>query len=344
MESYTIDQKEEKMKIRTIQILIQICFWLLLGAIILNYQLRLVPFLNAFFYTLYALFVSAIPFYLNYFYISKFIFEKKNYLVFSLLIVLMLFISVIIINFTSYGWLIVDENTYDANIDGLSNVLLIVLFSTAVKGMETWFYNRQREAQVEKEKLKAELNFLKIQINPHFLFNTLNNIYSLAYSGDQKAAGMIATLSKILRYMLYDCKEDKVALLNEIELLENYIELQTLKYENARNIDLYTEGILLDHKIAPLLLITFLENSFKHSDIQSNEKGWIKIHALVENNSLDFTVSNSVSDSPIKKQDSSGLGLMNIREQLQLIYPTNHKLAIEKQSGEFHLKLSVYLD
>ncbi len=332
------------MKTRTIQILLQAGFWLVIGTNYMNYLLRDFALLDALGTTIFAMCIYAVPFYLNYFFISDYLFIKKQYVRFSLLILLVLSIPVLIINFTDYAWLLVDESSYDYNIDGISNFIFFLLISTAIKGMEIWLNNQQREAQREKEKLQAELNFLKLQINPHFLFNTLNNIYSLAYSGNPKSADMIAKLSQILRYMLYDCKEERVALQKEIDLLENYINLQILKFAEERNIDLYTEGINLDHKVAPLLLINFLENSFKHSDISTNEKGWIKIAAIVENDVLEFTLANSLPRQQNAASENSGLGLANIQKQLTLTYPENHQLEIEKNDHEFQVTLKINLN
>lgn len=332
------------MKTRTIQILLQAGFWLVIGTNYMNYLLRDFALLDAFGIAIFAMLIYAVPFYLNYFFISDYLFIKKQYVRFAVLILLALSIPVLIINFTDYAWLLVDESSYDYNIDGISNFIFFLLISTAIKGMEIWMNNQQREAQREKEKLQAELNFLKLQINPHFLFNTLNNIYSLAYSGNPKSADMIAKLSQILRYMLYDCKEERVPLQKEIDLLENYINLQILKFAEERNIDLYTEGINLDHKVAPLLLINFLENSFKHSDISTNEKGWIKIAAIVENDMLEFTIANSLPRQQDAADENSGLGLANIQKQLALTYPESHQLEIEKNDHEFQVTLKINLN
>ncbi|MGH1365987.1 MAG: sensor histidine kinase [Calditrichia bacterium] len=331
------------MKIRTIQALLQATLWLVMAATYMNYLLRDYNLADAFALTLYALIISAIPFYLNYFYVSNFLFLKKQYFRFTMLISLILLVPVVMINFTDYGWLIVDETSYDPNIDGVSNFFFFLLLSTAFKGMETWLYNRQREAQIEKEKLQAELNFLKIQINPHFLFNTLNNIYSLAYNGDKRSAEMIAKLSAILRYMLYDCKESRVPLQKEMELIKNVINLQELKFDSARNIDLYTEGIQIEHRIAPLILVTLLENSFKHSDIDRNARGWIKISCVVERDSFEFMCSNSISNKLAQSDQENGLGLENIRKQLSLIYPGMHYLRLEKNEDNFMIKLTISL-
>lgn len=341
MNAYLSDQKHEIMKLRTFQTLIHISLWFVLSGIYLNYNLRTDEAESAVYYTLYSIFISAIPFYWNYFLISKLLFVHRSYISFSLAILGTLAIPVIIIKFTPWAVWIADTQSYSVLFDGTSNVALFLILSTAVRGMETFLYNRHIEAEREKEKLLAELNFLKIQINPHFLFNTLNNIYSLAYNGDKKAAKMIAKLSHILRYMLYDCKEERVPLQKEYELLENFIGLNSFKYGKELNIDLYVEGMNLNMHIAPLILITFLENSFKHSKIGSVQNGWIKIGLIIEDESLIFTIANSVATDIIDKPSDSGLGLKNIRQQLELIYGKEYSLQLKNRVADYEVTLTI---
>ena len=178
----------------------------------------------------------------------------------------------------------------------------------------------------EADKVKAELALLKNQINPHFLFNTLNNIYGLVHMNDARAPEMIAMLSKILRYLLYDCGEARVSLRKEKELIENYLKLQAMKSKSvADRIDFYSDGIADTHTIAPMLLINFVENCFKHSDIETSEEGWVNISLEVSDNQLHFTTRNTLKLVETKSR-RSGIGLSNTRKMLEGEYEGKHSL------------------
>lgn len=332
------------MKFKTVLLSIHLVLWSVIGLIVMNYSLREVPLIDAIQLTLYTIFLAAIPFYLNYFYISRILFVYKDYWRFAFFILLILSVPIFIVNFTNYGWLVTDETTYNATVDAFTNFFLFLFLSTSLKGMETWFHHWQQETLREKRKLENELKFLKLQINPHFLFNTLNNIYSLAYQGDPNAAKMIARLSQILRYMLYDCSEQKVSLSKEIELLKSYIDLQKLKQGAEQNVDFYIEGITQNQKIAPLLLLTFLENCYKHGEIGRSEKGWIKISAIADDNHFEFMITNNVSSSNLMKTEQKGLGLNNIRKQLELTYPEKYTLDIRQDKEIFEVNLTLELN
>ncbi len=333
-------------------IVFHLTFWSAIIALTLNYVLKELEIIDAIFLSFYTSFLAAVPFYINYFLFSRFLFRKQNFFYYFALIIALILVPLFIINFTEFGYLLIDDATYNQSLDLVINYVFVILVSNLIRGTEVWMYNRQRQQQIEKEKLQAELNFLRIQINPHFLFNTLNNIYSLAYTKDDKAAPMIAKLSQIMRYMLNDCKESRVELKKEIGILKNYIDLQLLKIGQDRNIDLYSEGININHKVAPLIFITLLENCFKHGDIEMNEKGWIKVECIVEDDCLNFNISNSISNNEkasssvasSEEGESSGIGLSNIRKQLELNYPDNFEINIEELESEYNVKLKIKLD
>jgi LytS/YehU family sensor histidine kinase len=184
------------------------------------------------------------------------------------------------------------------------------------------------------------LKFLKAQINPHFLFNTLNNIYSLAYRQDANAAPMIATLSKIMRYHLYEGSWERVSLKKEADMLQDYIALQRIKYGDELRVDFYIEGIGPQHEIAPLLLITFVENSFKHGDAESNKDAWVNVSLSVEDGVLHFSVENSFQKP---KSQAEGLGLKNAARLLDLAYPGRSSLETKSDNGVFSVQLTIEL-
>ncbi len=333
-----------KIKIRRVVFFFHIIFWLVLFSLTFNYTLEEVDIIESVLVSLYTILVSSIPFYLNYFYFSKYLFEKQNFFVYFLQVALVLAVPLAIVNFTEYSEWLIEEGSYSQSLDLILNLTFLIMISNLIKGTEVWLSNRQREAQIEKEKIQVELNFLKAQINPHFLFNSLNNIYSLAYSGNKKAPEMISKLSKILRYMIYDCKENRMPIVKEIEAINNLIDLQLLKIGNDRHIDIYTEGIERGMLISPSLMITLVENSFKHGDLDVNEKGWINISCIVEDKNFLFEVSNSYNQKNDSKDEMQGIGLENVRRQLKINYPDKHEFFVEQNETEFKVVLKIELD
>ena len=175
----------------------------------------------------------------------------------------------------------------------------------------------------------------------HFLFNTLNNIYSLAYRQHPNAAPMIATLSKIMRYHLYDGSRERVSLEKEAEMLQDLIALQRLKHGDSLNVDFYAEGINHQHQIAPLLLINFIENSFKHGDADSNPDAFINVGLTVEDGQLRFSVQNSFKE--IGKLGGEGFGLKNAQRLLDLAYPNRYELAQKAVNSVYSVNLKLLI-
>jgi LytS/YehU family sensor histidine kinase len=227
-------------------------------------------------------------------------------------------------------------------------ILALFILSTMFGGFMQWFRDRERTAFLQKEKLEGELKFLKTQVNPHFLFNTLNNIYSLAYRQHPNTAPMIATLSKIMRYHLYDGSRERVSLMKEAELLQDFVALQRLRHGDALDVDFYLEGIDNQHEIAPLLLINFIENSFKHSDVDANPDAFIRIGLTVEDGHLGFSVENSFAspshgDKSAMTNQGEGVGLKNAHRLLDLAYPNRHQLNTKTENGVHLVQLNIQL-
>ena len=202
--------------------------------------------------------------------------------------------------------------------------------------------NRERERR-EHLLIEAENRFLKSQLNPHFLFNSLNNIYAMAQMKEENTSEAIFQLSEILRYILYDCNKGSVLLEKEIQYLESFIQLSMLKEEVPLNVNCNFENINSKLKIAPLILIPFVENSFKHSNIEDAQNGWIKIEGRTKNNIFYFQIQNSVPKTPQPKDQQGGIGLENIRRRLELIYPENHEFKIQKKEQFFAVQLKIAL-
>ncbi len=223
-------------------------------------------------------------------------------------------------------------------------VLLGIIYMASIRVANVYYLNAVQKIEHKAEKAEAELKLLKSQISPHFLFNTLNNIYGLAYLRDERAAEMISKLSKLLRYLLYDCDRSKVLLIKEKELIEHYLSIQLLKHEDSRNVDFYHAGITDNNKIAPMILINFIENCFKHSDLETNPQGWIKISLEVEKNELSFRTENTFKEETGKiTMHRKGIGLTSSLKLLEANYPGKHEVDISKENQVYQLDLKITL-
>jgi len=199
----------------------------------------------------------------------------------------------------------------------------------------------KESVQLQKEKLEAEMSFLKSQINPHFLFNALNNIYTLTVIQSDAAPDNLLKLSDMLRYMLYECKAEKVPLHKEITYIENFIDLYKLKDSSGLNIEVEIDKHRPDLMIAPLLFVPFIENAFKHSKVEDTNKGWIRIGLKVVDEKIVFEVANSKPAQTFTKDKTGGIGLQNVQRQLELMYPQKHELRIEAEGDEFRVLLEI---
>ena len=206
------------------------------------------------------------------------------------------------------------------------------------------FANRKEKEAIrtQKEKMEAELKFLKSQVNPHFLFNALNNIYSLTLTQAPQAPQSVMQLSEVLRYMVYYANEDKVPLKSEINYIENYINLMLLKDSKGMDVKVDLDRSAPDLMIAPLLFIPFVENAFKHSKTEKSEIGYIRISMKINNNEIIFSVVNNISQNGSTKDKEGGVGLENITKRLELLYPGNrHDLEISTTKDQFAIRLIV---
>lgn len=205
--------------------------------------------------------------------------------------------------------------------------------------------------QLQSENLTLELGFLKAQINPHFLFNILNSLYLRTVDLSGEASDIVLKLSDLMRYSLYSVKEDKVYLQNEISYIQNYLDLENYRRsKELAGISMTVNGNIQNKKIAPLLLISFVENAFKHSLDQSAKESFIKVTAEMEGGTLNFLVENSFDKLRKKQADlptdqiTEGIGLSNTRKRLNLLYPGLHTLTIDKTEHIYKITLNIELD
>jgi two-component system, LytTR family, sensor histidine kinase AlgZ len=226
----------------------------------------------------------------------------------------------------------------------LTSYMLLLVHGTNVailKLFKYWFKKQQEWLQAEKEKVTAELQLLKAQVHPHFLFNTLNNIYSFSLEQSPKTPVLILKLSSLLSYMLYDCKTEEVLLEKEIEIMKNYIDLEKERYGNKIEISWDIEGDVKDKYIAPLLLLPFLENAFKHGTSEQLEKPWLSVDMSVKQDTLKCKIANSKNEFvPVREH---GIGIQNVKKRLSFIYSGKHELKINDEGNFFVVSLWVEL-
>ncbi len=221
--------------------------------------------------------------------------------------------------------------------------LFIVIFVGMLRFAVDWFELEAKRKEVENEKLIAELNFLKAQINPHFLFNTLNNLYYLAYTKSDNTTEVIAKLSQMMRYMIYDSNHPKVLLTKEIEYMQNYISLERLRLNNQIPINFDVKGSAENRWIAPLIFITFLENAFKHGVSNNNPKAWVNVSIELAGNECIYKVENSKPEKT-DVTEKSGIGLQNVKRRLELSYPDQYKLTTEDKKDVYFVQLILTLN
>ncbi|MFD2521675.1 sensor histidine kinase [Emticicia soli] len=224
------------------------------------------------------------------------------------------------------------------------SAIFIAIFVGMLKFLDDWRELEAKKKEVENEKLTAELRFLKAQINPHFLFNTLNNLYSLAFSNSPNTTEVIAKLSKMMRYMLYESNHAKIPLSKEIEYIENYISLEKLRLNHQIPIDFEIKGEINQVMIVPLVLITFLENAFKHGVNGNDPNSWVKVFLQVNGKTCTYMVENSsISKLNNFVGENSGIGLQNLKRRLELSYPGAYKLSVESKDNKYRIQLKIDL-
>ena len=225
--------------------------------------------------------------------------------------------------------------------------VVYIIITLLLKLSKSWFlvsWLQKELLEKEKQKTEVELKALKAQINPHFFFNTLNSIYSMALDKDERLPGTVLQLSDLMRYFLYESKDNFVPLEKELAVADNYIALQKIRSGEQLSIEISKQGEVKGQKIAPLLLITFLENAFKHGAKGSSGNTFIKLDIKVEKNKLNFTVENNKGlIDEVNTGDHNGLGLENVKRQLELLYPGKHLLSIKDQLDRFIVALQLSL-
>ncbi|RMA56259.1 sensor histidine kinase [Ulvibacter antarcticus] len=289
--------------------------------------------------------------YIMFHFLSKYTVERPNRwkLIFSLSAVLILF-SILAQLIIVYLFLptiykdvdIVETLAFQGIINSFMDKVFIACLAIALKQMSNSQRLREREDLLIKEKLKTELNLLKSQINPHFLFNTLNNIYSLARKKSDKTPEVVLKLSKLLRFVMYETKLQYISIEKELDFLKDYIELHKIRYDDRLTIDFKYELDDLNAQIMPHILTPFVENAFKHGASQSTDAILITIELKLFQNQLEYSVENSFEPSTVEYEEN-GIGLKNLHRQLELMYRV-YKLQTNKENHKYIAKLSLDLN
>ncbi|SDH07525.1 GHKL domain-containing protein [Chitinophaga filiformis] len=227
----------------------------------------------------------------------------------------------------------------------LPSTLAAMTLAMSIKLGKNWLQTQRKQQLLEKEKLETELNFLKHQFNPHFLFNTINSIFFLIHKNPDMASASLAKFSELLRYQLYECNDKQILLSREISYMENSIELERLRQNDNVEVTLdIDQENSSQWGIAPFILMTFVENAFKHVSKHADKPNWIRMHLEQEGERLYFTVSNSTSDMASNDiVHYGGIGLKNVQRRLDLIYPGQYSLDIQHHNDRFDVSLQLHL-
>ncbi len=320
----------------------QLVFWLFIYLFVFDYHFLEDNWGDAIKNTFLEVSTYAFIVYANYLLLIPLFLKKRRFILYSLSCIVLALVYIYTLRYSGIEKILYEWNGWRNIFSMLINTILFLLISTLYWYYQQWQLEKEKRLRIRSEKLEAELKFLKTQISPHFIFNTLNNIYSLVVQQHDNAAPMIAKLSTILRYVLYESSENKVLLKKELNALENYIGLHLLRKPKSENIDFYQEGKIADIKIAPLLLINFVENCFKHSDIDKNEGAWIKVSCIIDETHVHFTTENSKDGKDMASKNSEGgIGIDNVKRQLALHYPDRHQIKIQDEQDRHKVDLKI---
>lgn len=282
---------------------------------------------------------APIPVYFHFYILEKF-FKKRKYLIYIFLLVVLIGISSLI--FKSVFRVFFPNPLLQ--ISGFFTTIIYIIVTSALRFLGMNISQQYKIQEVEFKQVKTELNLLKSQINPHFFFNTLNSLYALSLEKSDKLPSTILKLSELMRYALESSKQKEVLLTNEIKFIENYIDLERIRLEENVNINFYINGNVGEKIIAPMLLITFVENAFKHGLSNAVGKGFLNINLKINDNFLKFVVANSREKIEDEfKPKGTKTGLENVRKRLEYIYPRKHKLNISETENEYCVSLIINL-
>lgn len=332
---------------KSVQIMFHLIFWIFTSLlVILGFQLLSLPasvlggrgpdFQEQFLALLFTLPIGAIIFYSSYFSLNYFVKRTIRFvwiaISFAILISILIFI----------------EKHDSGGVDALDILIILFpvlyfnVFGFLFKTFIEWIKDRKIKAELEKDKVTSQLELLKSQINPHFLFNTLNNIDVLILDEPKRASDYLKKLSEILRFMLYETNTERVPLSKEIEYIKKYIELQKIRTLNDKFVELKIVGKMKDSFIAPMIFIHFVENAFKYATNKKIENA-ISIRLDISDNKMSFICKNHINSTDVTTQDNNGLGFNLIKQRLDLIYGMDYILNVNNKDNWYIVNLEIQL-
>ncbi|HNV29233.1 MAG TPA: histidine kinase [Cyclobacteriaceae bacterium] len=281
-------------------------------------------------------------YFLNYYLVPRYLMKERYgffllYFVYTLIGSIFLEMMIAMLTFIVMAEVNIKEMS-PASIDIfflLTSLLMVVFFGVAIKMLLHWRKSKDDYQQLMRDKVETELKFLKVQLNPHFLFNTLNNLYYLTTEKSDKAPQAILQLSEILDYVMHSSRSVFVPLEKELKQVENYIALELLRYEDRVQVTTKFSGDLNKYEIGPMILITLIENAFKHGVMPIAGKAWINLTVAGKENRLVISISNSA----ISAKSGNGIGLENLQSQLGHLYKGEYSMEVVNKVGEFSINL-----
>jgi sensor histidine kinase YesM len=314
-------------------------FWVFISLYVFDYIASFYNFKESILYSSFEVTILCAEFYINLFVLLPFVLNKKGRIAYSAALITLLSLSFSAYYITGLNITLYNDDLLRSIISFLLNHSLYIFISYIVWVFNKYFTEKQLRLQLENEKLQAEMMLLKSQISPHFLFNALNNIYTLTLIKSDNAPKMLATLADILRYFLYEGGRKQTFLTSEIEIINKYLQIQ--KYRQIEGMNNITFNVSDDNsvkQVPPLLFITLVENAFKHGDIIENKNGFVNIDLITSLDKIEFTIANSFQF----KAKNQGIGLNNLESQLKNLFGNNYQLKIEDSNSIYKVSLSFY--
>ena len=308
------------------------------------------PITADYIYTIGFLLVLAIPANINFYgLIPKFL-KKEKYVIYTILLILIsvAFSTILIVCFETVLNYLFSEYFFISYLKSTEVYLIfgiVLIVTTLLKLAEDWFYfnsNENRLLKIENQNIQTQLTTLRGQINPHFLFNSLNVIYAMALEKKEDITSAILELSDVLRYVIYDADTNHVSLKDELKLIENYIAFQKYRGHSKDDIQLKTDIDNYSFQIYPMLLLPLLENAYKYGFVNQKASDYIRVNIKQKDAIFQFNIKNSKSQNAAKTdEDYSGVGLRTLKNNLQLVYPNKHTFHIDETEHYFSVKLTI---
>ena len=291
-----------------------------------------------------------IPVLINFYLLIPYLLKKEKYVMYVITFVLniLVFTQLNIWFFDHFIDFVFPEYyfiSYHSNITLLTIFSVFLIVTTLIKLSIDWFYfnsNENRELKIRNQEIQTQLSTLRSQINPHFLFNSLNVVYALAIENKTQTKDAIVQLSDILRYVIYDSNTERVSLKDEVTLLKNYIEFQQFRHQQTENINFNCSIEDENYSVYPMLLLPLVENSFKYGIKGDIHHTFIHINLTQIGNAFSFEIENNYSESQMETNGHSGVGLENIRKNLAIVYPKNHEFKVDKTKEAFKVTLKLF--